>query len=344
MKLSLAKVFLEAPSKGRKPRLTLESFYFGQKQLTEKPEDDILGPGDEALLNAQEKNIELAINKSVDFEEGRVLDEKMSAGGFAYEATVIKALMAARAAGNIKKGAGASAAASDADMNIFGKVFDVEVKLNRNAQMGGSSVRYNRTGGFNLVSPLEEDTEALLINAVKSKTKEINALLDFLVARDPEQINGRAVKFPLTCTREAWMEAQAANKLVNTRFPLTADFIAKHYAKKGIYYIQIGGSGLFYLSKNPANLPVPKLEGNIMIEVRSARGGSRKLSTGVRVVGAGIRVQGRLKAKNQSPFTIDDPKSIRAMLKAAQEPKKAKPGKKASRAKKKKAAPKKRSR
>lgn len=324
MKLTLQELFLRESKKKSSKKLTLESVYLAPKGLKEQEENDILNPRDEAMLNALERETEIAINKSVGLEESvEHLEEKMSAGGFEYENTVISALMAAKAAGNIKKGAGASAAAADADMNVFGKVFDVEIKLNRNAQMGGSSVRYNKAGGINLVSPLEEDTEALLVDAVKSKSKEINALLDYLAQQDPENVNARAVKFPMSCTKDAWNKAQQAKKLVNTKIPLTADFIAKHYAKKGIFYIQIGGSGLFYLSKNPANLPVPKLEGNVMIEIRSARSGSRVLASGVRVVGAGIRVQGRLKAKNSSPFTLDDPNSIREMLATAKGKKKA---------------------
>lgn len=334
MKLSLQELFLRKQTKKPVKKLTLESVYLNSEGLKEQEESVILNPRDEAILNALERETEIAINKSVGIEESTEhLEEKMSAGGFEYENKVINALMAAKAAGNIKKGAGANAAAADADMNIFGKIFDVEVKLNRNAQMGGSSVRYNKSGGIDLVSPLEEDTEAILVDAVKSKSNEINALLDYLAEQDPEQINARAVKFPMSCTKDAWSKAQQANKLVNTKIPLTAEFIAKHYAKKGIYYIQIGGSGLFYLSKNPANLPVPKLEGNVMIEIRSARSGSKVLASGIKVVGAGIRVQGRLKAKNTSPFTLDDPNSIHKMLEATKNKKKSgnkKPRKKAS--------------
>jgi len=335
MNLSLKKLFCEQ-SRLPKKKLTLESVYFSEEPLKERDENDILSPRDEHLLNSMEGSIEDSINKSVDLEESLTLDEKMSAGGFAYEAAVIKALMAAKAAGNIKKGAGASAAAADDDMNIFGNIFDVEIKLNRDAQMGGSSVRYNKAGGINLVKNLEEDTEALLIKAVKSRKKELNELLDFLAQQDPDRVNSRAIKFPMTCTKEAWTNATKAQKLVNTRVPLTAAFIAKHYAKKGIFYIQIGGAGLFYLSENPANLPIPKLEGNVVVEIRSARSGSRVISSGDRVVGAGIRVQGRLKTKNQSPYTIDDPKSIKKMLEHVQDKKAAAKKKRATTASRKK--------
>jgi hypothetical protein len=319
MKLSLKKLFLEDHSREPRKKLTLESAYFSEEPLKEQPKDDILVPRDEMILKGMESSLEDEINKSVDLEESVTLDEKMSAGGFAYETTVIKALRQAKATGNITKGAGASAAAADADMNIFGNIFDVEIKLNKNAQMGGSSVRYNKAGGINLVKQLEEDTESLLIKAVKSKSKELNSLLDYLAQQDPNQVNARAIKFPMTCTRDAWDSAAQAKKLVNAIVPLTANFIAKHYAKKGIYYIQIGGAGLFFLSENPANLPVPKLQGNVNVEIRSARSGTKQLASGLKVVSGGIRVQGRLKTKNQSPYTLDDPKSIKLMLAAVED-------------------------
>jgi hypothetical protein len=101
---------------------------------------------------------------------------------------------------------------------------------------------------------------------------------------------------------------------VNVKIKNTVDFISKHYAKKGIFYIQIGGAGLFYLAGNPANLPIPQLQGNIDIEIRSARSGAKMLASGVEVVGGGIRVQARLKTKGQSPFTADDPGSLKRML------------------------------
>ncbi len=69
------------------------------------------------------------------------LDET-GAGGYEYEEMVIAALRQAGVVGNITSGAGASAAAADADIKIGGKVYNIEVKMDGKAQMGGTSLRY----------------------------------------------------------------------------------------------------------------------------------------------------------------------------------------------------------
>lgn len=288
----------------------------------EKVEGGIeLTPGDLNILTSLEQGLENEINRSVELEENvvilnDVLQEAASSGGFAYEGTVIKALKRAGVQGNMTGGAGASAAAPDADFNVFGTIYPVEVKLDSRAQMGGSSVRYARGAkSISLVKELEPETAITLIKAVKGKKSQLDALLTFLLSQEPNEINSRATKFPCSVTKDAWTLASKNNLLVNVKLNSTTGFIERHYAKKGVHYIQIGGAGLFHLKKNPANLPVPRLDGEIQIEIRSARSGSKKLSSGFRVVGGGIRVQGRLKTKNISPYTLDDPKSILEMLK-----------------------------
>jgi hypothetical protein len=351
MKLSLRNAYLDLPliEEGKKKeqedketgaeqqqrdsKYSLQALYLGEdtgeelakKEPKEEPgaEKNVpLTPSDEAFMDAMEQALEKAIDASVSLEEGvqqegeGLLNEKpgVSAQGFAYEDAVIDALIKAKTGGNIKKGAGASSGSTDADMNIFGKIFNVEIKLNSGAQMGGSSVRYNKNGEAYCTQTLEEDTEMLLLEAIKKEKQTINKLLGFLAKQDPRNINKRAIMFPLSCTKNAWDLAQQTKLLLNIVVPYNADFIADHYARKGIYYIQIGGAGLFYMKANPATLPIPRLQGSVDILIRSARNSSRRLSSGIRVVSAGIRVQGRLRTKNTSPYTIDDPASIQAML------------------------------
>lgn len=271
---------------------------------------------DAQILDALETGIEVEINRSLDNEiPADEISEGLSQGGFDYETTVIKAIRLAGIPGNIKTGAGANAAAADADIKIGGQVFNIEVKLDKNAQMGGSSVRFG-SNGISLVKPMERSTSELLKAAVSGEAGNINRFVSFVSKHSPRAINKKVSGFPLACTKEAWEKAQSKKLLVNVKLKHSTDFIAKHYAKKGIFYIQIGGSGLFYLAGNPANLPIPKLSGDIDIEIRSARSGAKKLSSGIEVVGGGIRVQARLKAKGTSPYTADDPRSLREMLKA----------------------------
>ena len=112
-------------------------------------------------------------------------------------------------------------------------------------------------------------------------------------------------------------------------------FILQHYKSKEVDYIQIGGKGLYYLSSNPANLPIPQL-GNtgLVIEMRPGKSGSKKRidpETGEKVrvrtpsdtgegdfikASAPFRTSARLDGAGlaQSPYTLDDPESIAAMM------------------------------
>jgi len=226
--------------------------------------------------------------------------------GFEYENTVIKALKDAGYCGNITEGAGASAAAADADLRIGDDCYLVEVKKDAGAQMGGTSVRYIN-GEFEVASDaLEQDTVEMIVEALEPRREAIEAFLHFVGAE----------QFPVSCTKEAWTTAKVAGLLkpINAKIRKDTEFIANHYKKKGINYIQIGGAGLFYLSENPANLPIPKLDGQIDIELRAGRSGSKLNGEGIRVVGGGLRAQGRLKFTGASPYTLDDPESVRGLI------------------------------
>lgn len=280
-------------------------------------EEVAISPQDEAMLRNLEMGIEREINMSIDDTTTEPVSEGAGQGGFDYEGTVLRAIKRANVRGNITKGAGASAAAADADIKINGQVYKIEVKLDKNAQMGGSSVRFGAQG-LHLVKPMEPDTQAILVSAISSKAADLNKMIGYIAKQAPRAINKRVAGFPMSCTKDGWESAASKGLLVNTKLQHTTDFISKHYAKKGIFYIQIGGAGLFYLAGNPANLPIPQLSGEIDIEIRSARSGSKLLKSGVEVVGGGIRVQARLKTKGKSPYTADDPKSLLAMITAMQ--------------------------
>lgn len=344
MKLTLKNAFFFEPSSGakikvvvaeskkaEKKRLTLERAYgfSNRKALNEAEESGNIGltPEDELTMKKMAVYADKIIDSTVPLEEKTTRDSsqeevsKMASGakGFAYEKTVINALRQAKAAGNVTDGAGACAVCPDADMNIYGDIFNLEVKLNKQAQMGGGSLRYF---GNNNISFSQEDmdqsTKEMLTMAVKKNSSKIDNLVEFLSKQHPKEINSKAKGFPGTWTKDAWVKANKSGLLFNIRdaAKVTVDHLAHHYAKKGVYYIQIGGAGLFYLSQNPANLPVPKLEGIMNIEMGTRPGGSKVLGNGIRVVGAGIRVQGRLKTTNSSPYTLDDPTSIQKLLAA----------------------------
>lgn len=231
--------------------------------------------------------------------------------GFAYENQVIKCLQEAKISGNIAEAAGSSSVGVDADMLLGNALYNLEIKLNTNAQMGGTSVKFDLgTRDLTFCSPLKPELEqAVRIVAEQHKDRLAN-LLYYLSGFEAEEFD----TFPLTCNKETWESAKENKLLVNSKIPFDAEFIWEHYAKKNTDYIQIGGSGLFYLKNNPANLPIPQLMGELIVEMRTGRSGSKSHKSGKRRVGAGIRLQGRLKTKNVSPYSLDDPESIQKLL------------------------------
>ena len=227
--------------------------------------------------------------------------------GFEYENTVIAALKQAGACGNITEGAGASAADADADFQVGGLRYLVEVKKDAGAQMGGTSARYI-DGEFAMASDaVDSDTQEMIVEALSQRIEPIEAMLRRIGAE----------QFPTSCQKDTWTAAKTEGYLkpINAKIRKDTEFIINHYRKKGIHYIQIGGAGLFYMDSNPANLPIPKLEGEIDIELRAGRSGSKVNAQGVAMVGGSLRAQGRLKFKGSSPYTLDNPESIKCLLK-----------------------------
>lgn len=213
---------------------------------------------------------------------------------------------------------------ADIYLNVNKKKVAVEVKKDKNAQMGGACYYQfdSRTDRFVFVSDKGEETidiptREMIEDALHKKVRELEKFLKFIREFPPTDYHSKVRNLPVTCTKEAWDAAVEAGLLknLNTNIAFNTDFIAKHYAAKGTHYIQIGKGGLFYLSKNPLNLPVPKLQGECQIEIRVAHHGKRKVkSLGLYVVDGTIRTQARLKTTNKSPWTLDNPEHVRALF------------------------------
>lgn len=190
--------------------------------------------------------------------------------------------------------AGSNRHVPDVRLFSYGKPVSIEVKLNAGAQMGGSSVTYStKTGTFeSLETPIETLTPHL-----EPKKNAFDTLLNEL----------GVLAVPLSCSKEKWEQARMAGYLkpCNMAIEANTEFIVSHYNAKDTYYIQIGKAGLFFMGKNPLDLPVPELNAKANIEVRFGRSGSRTNSEGVPMVSAGIRVQGRLKEPIQSPYSLE---------------------------------------
>lgn len=237
--------------------------------------------------------------------------------GFVYENTVLEEIKKAGLQGLIVENAGANANKPDADFKINNNIFNLEVKLNSDAQMGGASIIYNKSNNqFSFSTSLPNDEiESVILEAIKTKEVELINLINFVVSEE-KNIEVQS-KFPFHCSKETWEKAQKNNFLVNVKIPCSIDFLRHHLSKKNIDYIQIGGKGIYWIKNNSANLPVDQLDGTFTVEIRTGRSGSKKSPKGdFRVVTGAIRVQGRLEISNKkSDYSFDDSESIKELLK-----------------------------
>ncbi len=244
-----------------------------------------------------------------------------------YEKSILRAIKSAGAQGNITRVTGDDATLPDADIKIDDVIYAVEVKLNDRAQMGGGSVGWDTSGGFFPTGkPHAQEEVKPIVDILNDDSGDlvaaIEAFIEFLNKKG-KKVAKLVTGFPMHgFLVTAWDEATAKGLLkpLNRMIENDVSFVFRHYAKKNVSYIQIGGRGLFYLADNPANLPVPQLSGRTILEFRAARSGSHGTPTGA---SGQFRVQARLKPEGHSPYTLDDPESVRQLL-AKVEPRKMK--------------------
>jgi hypothetical protein len=210
---------------------------------------------------------------------------------------------------------------TDLKLSIAGHAVDIEIK-GKGAQMGETSFRYCPHTGF---EPAKEHLEPGFVELVRDNAllpiqPHIDELLKFFRAYAPEPFHETVTEIPFRVTRQAWMSARTAGLLIPIAkiFPFSASLITDHYNNKcgGVFYIQIENKGLFYMGKNPLNLPVPPLEGNINVEVRLKRSGSvLAKSINQKVASATLIVVGRLKNDAVSPVSLDCPEKVFKLFK-----------------------------
>lgn len=177
------------------------------------------------------------------------------------------------------------------------KPFNIEVKMDAKAQLGSGRL-YVPSGKPSYAHPdfikkTEADDLALILKAVDDKSYRTNVkkYLEKLASLRPFKSEISGVKFTTAeiniykkynnYIQLGLMGKQAIPHLASivlkkdglqakiaTKVELDARAISKLYNAKGVYYIQIGGSGLYYLGKDTLKLGVPPFTGQINVEIR----------------------------------------------------------------------------
>ena len=269
----------------------------------------------------------------------KYLDETVGAGGLVYELKVYEALIGAKIEGldaGDKPGAGFSSHGfGDIEAAYNGKAFNIEIKAGMKDQMGGGSLRYDRktkqlTPSPKLAASGDQEDIAILMQAVQTKIPAINKYLDFIAKQEPTKVHKDYAKVGVpfvasTSAREAAKKA-GLQSAVQDYVKGDSRYIKNLYNGKNVYYIQIGGAGLFYMGKNPLNLPVPEFNGEIQVEVRIGYAGDSSGSTSkaftnkagskeiIEARRAELRCIGRMLTRSKSPYSLDNMNDVKELF------------------------------
>ena len=265
----------------------------------------------------------------VDRVQDLFITETVGARGVAYERDVHAALKAAKVpglfAGERPGAAYSNQGAGDIEATYNGKAFNIEVKLNKDAQMGGTSIRIDVDADtYVLVNPdaVDDDAMPFFMATAKKQKAAIKEYINFIRKQEPIELHkdkGYAIPFG-SVAKSAWVAAQKAGLLAKLNDVVNFDntkTIAKAYNKKGVYYIEIGKSGLFYLGSNPLKLNVPEFIGSVNIEFRLRPSGSKNRKLGdetIRVVGATYSCIGRFKTSIKSSYSLSKIEDIETLF------------------------------
>jgi hypothetical protein len=268
--------------------------------------------------------------ESVANDDADVKDSKKSVNkGLTYEATVKRAVT--RAAKDIKDlnvssivGGGNQNDIADLLINYKKVRYGIEIKLDSRAPLGNPAVidYYHNQSKFVVKdtskdASLDPAASKFIIDAMGKKRSSYAAFINYVQKSAPQEYHQTVNGFPVQCVKDTWDAAKSGNLLKDLNNSLRYDMsiVSTYYASKNTYYIQIGGAGFFYLSKNPMNLPIPQLRGEVVIEVRAkSRGAKPRVGLGITVVTGVLVAIPRLMTKNVSPYSLDNPDDVKTLF------------------------------
>ena len=250
--------------------------------------------------------------------------ESVGQAGLDYELKVHNAMKAANIPGlnaGDKPTAGFSnQGAGDIEASYNSKPFNIEIKASAKDQMGGGSFQYDfATKQFTPVKEMNPEDLELMLAAAKEKVNDLDNYIIAARKLEPVQFHKNISGVPIKVSKAGRdiLKKDGLLAKINKNVSTSASFIIRHYNKKGVYYIQIGGAGLFYMGKNPFNLPVPELNAEIQIEMRLGFGGGKlsfPTNPPIEARSAGLRLQGRLLTKSKSPYTLDKVEDVKTLF------------------------------
>ena len=237
-----------------------------------------------------------------------------SFGGLVYEEFIVKTIKsAARKIPGLKvisnRGAGYNSQIPDISLqvekdNIKSKVL-IEVKKNRNVRFGQVTLGLEngeiiiRKGG----KAIDPSTIPGGLNLV-SKASEGKEFLNNILSLINKEESTNFKNFPLgtSISKETYQkvtESKDYKDFVNLTEELNQERVAAHYNAKGVYYIQIGGKGLYYMGKDILNIGVPELSTAFTGSMRFKKGTTKNGRNSISIVSE-PKMKGKLDKSNIS--------------------------------------------
>lgn len=186
--------------------------------------------------------------------------------GFVYEGKIHRKLLSKKLVPSGFTPAGSDSNAPDA-MFLYDKIsYKLEVKLDLNADYGQGTLEYQNKKwvlGGSKTAAAEE-----LRNLMRSVGIENFANKKWGPKGPPNKgiVDNKAITNDMVKSDYA--------RFTDAFLPIKSSALWSYYGSKQTYYIQIGGYGLYYMSSNPAGLPVPQFNPGLRIRLRLKRGGS----------------------------------------------------------------------
>jgi len=302
------------------------------------------------LRKGFEKNVGkiLTNNPTVTLDEAIQIEAKKIGKnrGFAYENVIISRLKKLNIKGfKVSDQAGGNKIGiPDFSAKIFDNNFDVEVKLEK-AQYGDIGLRHrNRKTNFNYKVEnkpytFKEKIKQLLINPAnkalenyRKRAGELGADLklydktgklpmeiylqlgqgltadqisklkpkyNYLKEKYPNGIKGEGLQKAIT--QKAEFDISPVKEIYENKIPPTS-------------YIQLKGNGLFFMGKNPLNLPIPELTGNVDLSMRVMADNSIG-KDGVPMTTVNLRIlPSNLRNITKSNYTLDSTSSVSSLM------------------------------
>ena len=223
-------------------------------------------------------------------------------GGVVYESLVLKALRSA--ARNIsglsiitkdKKGQQGSKgydSTGGGDIEIVftrnnGKKIKILLEVKKNIKVRFGQVTLGIEDGVVILRKNGEKLDPTtipggvsLVARAQEGSANLQKILDIVNKEEGTNIKSIPLKTSISKkTYEKAVNSKPYKEFIQLTEELDKSRVADHYNKKGVYYIQIGGKGLYFMGKDIHNLGVPELDASFKGTVRVKRGSVQQKGT-----------------------------------------------------------------